>query len=176
MRRSHSEEWQFIRSINTSSTSVAILLLRGDFVHVSFFFFATKSEIAICIRKNSITLWTRQRRDWFGNMEINGRRVHSIFPIYGESSLDYSRSRRLARAYVFKTTLQRIERDAKYQHIWKTRFLSIGFLPLYCRRKSIAFNIPEPVPIPYTPSQIETQGFASFPIYFSTISRSWLQD
>lgn len=55
------------------------------------FFFRDESGAAICIRKNSATLWTGKSSDEIGDVEINGRRSHSIFPIFRrEISLDYS--------------------------------------------------------------------------------------
>ena len=93
-----------------------------SYVAISFMWsllFRDESGIAICIRKTSVMLCTGQRRDWLGDMEINGRRIHSIFPIYGESLLDYSRSCHLAR-YVFKATLQCIERCEISIHLKNT--------------------------------------------------------
>lgn len=140
------------------------LILRGDFIYVRPLLFRDENGAAICIRKNSATNREVQRPDWPGDMEINCRRVLTRYSdIRRESSLDYFRSRCLARACVFKATLQCTE----------GREISACLKNAFPFHRISAFISPTQIDgVQYTrsaPSRIGTRSFATFPIYFFAV-------
>lgn len=123
---SRSEEWKFIRSINTSSRTWQYLILYGGFRAA--FFFATKVGPRFA-RKNSAMLWTGKSSDEAGVMEIITEGEFTRYSRFTERVRSIILGPAVWLTPMYLRSRYSAYKNAKYLYIWKKR---VSFPSNFC--------------------------------------------